>query len=123
MIYPTPVFDEFLQAFIITQEDKSFYLDLEGNYDTEFRTIQWTARVNKVQVASPYLVALLQDSSIEVRNIFNPNRVYYRHELIGRSQFVTVCVAQNLKKRYQNRLDDFYLVIKNQKNKFGIAMT
>ena len=38
---PTPVFDEFLQAFIITKHDKSFYLDLEGNFNTDCRTIKW----------------------------------------------------------------------------------
>lgn len=34
-----PVFDEFLKAFIITRFDKSFYLDLNGVYDVEYKTI------------------------------------------------------------------------------------
>jgi len=34
-----PIFDEFLQAFIITKNDRSFYMDLDGNYDTNFRFI------------------------------------------------------------------------------------
>jgi hypothetical protein len=41
----TPVFDEFLQAFILTKNDKSFYMDLNGNYDTKFRSIQWSNKV------------------------------------------------------------------------------
>ena len=37
--FATPVFDEFLQAFIITRNDQSFYMDLNGNYDQNFRMI------------------------------------------------------------------------------------
>lgn len=37
--YATPVFDEFLQTFIITRNDQSFYMDLNGNYDKNFKMI------------------------------------------------------------------------------------
>jgi len=33
------VFDEFIQAFIITRNDQSFYMDLNGCYDFNFKKI------------------------------------------------------------------------------------
>ena len=53
-------------------------MDLNGVYDFDFRKISWSSKVLKIQVASPYLVALLQTpttSEIEVRNIFNPSMI------------------------------------------------
>jgi hypothetical protein len=58
-VYACPVFDEFLQAFIVTRDYHSFYMDLNGVYDFEFRKIAWSSKVLKIQVASPYLVAFL----------------------------------------------------------------
>lgn len=43
-----PVFDESIQAFVITKEDCSFYMDLKGIYDREFNKIKWSDRVVKV---------------------------------------------------------------------------
>jgi len=47
-MFPTPIFDEFLQAFIITRDNYSFYLDLNGNFDERYRTVQWTDNVLRV---------------------------------------------------------------------------
>jgi hypothetical protein len=71
---PEPVFDESIQAFVITKEDYSFYLDLKGVYDREFNKIQWSDHVLNVEIVRPYLVGFLPNS-IEIKNIFNPNRV------------------------------------------------
>ena len=71
----TAVFDEFLQAFVITRDKVSFYMDLNGNFDTKFRPIEWSDKVLRVQVASPFMIGYLADNTIEVRNIFNPSRV------------------------------------------------
>ena len=57
--FPCPVFDEFLKAFIVTRNDQSFYMDLNGVYDFNFRKIQWSALVLHIKVASPYLIAYL----------------------------------------------------------------
>jgi hypothetical protein len=54
-----PVFDEFLQAFIVTRNDQSFYVDLNGVYDFEFHKIQWGNNVTRVQVACPYIIGFL----------------------------------------------------------------
>ena len=57
--FACPVFDEFLQAFIVTHNDQSFYMDLSGNYDFNFKKIQWGNKVVRIQIASPYLVGYL----------------------------------------------------------------
>jgi len=46
--FASPVFDEFLQAFIVTRNDESFYLDLSGNYDYNFNKIKWGNKVVKI---------------------------------------------------------------------------
>mmetsp|Transcript_12186 Transcript_12186/g.18829 ORF Transcript_12186/g.18829 Transcript_12186/m.18829 type:complete len:129 (-) Transcript_12186:822-1208(-) len=46
--YPTPVYDPFLQAFVVTRGSDSFFLDLNGNFDPSFRKIQWGNKVLKV---------------------------------------------------------------------------
>lgn len=71
---PLPVFDESIQAFVITKEDYSFYMDLKGVYDREFNKIKWSDHVMHVEIVRPYLVGFLPNS-IEIKNIFNPNRV------------------------------------------------
>jgi len=62
-------------------QDRSFYLDLNGNYDLEFKQIKWGHIVFKVQIANPYIIGYLTNSSIEVRNIFNPNKIFRRIKL------------------------------------------
>jgi hypothetical protein len=86
-------------------------MDLNGVYDFDFRKICWSAEVLKIQVASPYLVALLRTSEIEVRNIFNPSMITQKIAL-DQCNFLHVCVAQNLRFRHQGRLDDFYVIFK-----------
>ena len=39
---PLPVFEESIQAFIITKEDCSFYMDLRGVCDREYNKIKWS---------------------------------------------------------------------------------
>ena len=109
---PCPVFDHFLQAFVITRNDQSFYLDLNGVYDFNFLKIQWSNKVIKIQVASPYLIGFLQNSHIEVRNIFNPNKIYQKIELEP-CTFIQTAVSRNLEQRFEGRLDDFCIIIKS----------
>lgn len=112
---PGPVHDEFLQAFIITKGRESFYLDQNGIFDYNYHKIQWSGKVSRVFVANPYLVAFLesdQNPAIEVRNIFNPSRIFYRKELAP-CQFITMCVSQNLINRSNGNVDDFYIVTKS----------
>ena len=73
--FKQPQFDEFLQVFIATRDDYSFYIDLEGNFDLNFKRIKWSDVVLKTEFAAPYIVAYLQNSTIEVKNIFNPEVV------------------------------------------------
>lgn len=120
--YACPVFDEFLQAFIVTRDYYSFYVDLNGVYDFEFRKIAWSSKVLKIQVASPYLVAFLQNSEIEVRNIFNPSMITQNIRL-DPCIFHQTCVAQNLRYRHQGRLDDFYLIFKRDTQAHGNTAT
>lgn len=65
----------------MTKNDQSFYLDLQGNFDYNFKKIQWSNKVLRIEVASPYIVGYLLNNAIEVRNIFNPNCIYQRIEL------------------------------------------
>ena len=88
-------------------------MDLNGNYDQNFKMIQWGNKAVKIMIANPYIVAYLQNNQIEVRNIFNPLRIFQKIEL-DTCMFVSLCVAQNLLKKHQGRLDDFYVIIKNQ---------
>lgn len=76
-----PVFDESIQAFVITKEDVSFYMDLKGVYDREFNKIKWSDRVLRVAVVRPYVIGFLPHS-IEIKCIFNPNRVVQKIELL-----------------------------------------
>jgi hypothetical protein len=76
-----PVFDESIQAFIITKDDTSFYMDMKGVYDHQFNKIKWSDRVLKVFIVRPYLVGFLP-KSIEIKCIFNPNRVVQKVELL-----------------------------------------
>ncbi len=76
-----PVFDESIQAFIITKDDSSFYMDLKGVYDHQFNKIKWSNRVLKVLIVRPYLVGFLPNC-IEIKCVFNPNRVVQKVELL-----------------------------------------
>ena len=76
--FPTALIDDFLQCFIVTRNDQSFYLDLQGNYDYHFHKIQWSNQVMRISKASPYLIALMQNSQIEVRNMLNPSKLIQR---------------------------------------------
>lgn len=49
-------------------------MDMKGSYDTEFNKIKWSDQVINVEIVRPYLVGFLPNS-IEIKNIFNPNRV------------------------------------------------
>jgi len=91
-LLPCAVFDQFLQAFIVTRNDYSFYMDLNGVYDLNFRRIVWSNKVKYIQMASPYIVAFLANSKIEIRNILNPIRIFQRIEL-DTCSYVTTAVA------------------------------
>lgn len=45
----------------MTRDNYSFYLDLNGNFDERFRTIQWSDNVLRVQVANPFIVGYLDN--------------------------------------------------------------
>lgn len=49
-------------------------MDLKGVYDREFNKIKWSDHVMHVEIVRPYLVGFLPNG-IEIKNIFNPNRV------------------------------------------------
>ena len=78
---PLPVFEESIQAFIITRDEYSFYMDLRGVCDREYNKIRWSEHVMHVEVCRPYLIGFLPNS-IEIKNIFNPNRVVQKVELL-----------------------------------------
>jgi len=99
------VFDESIQAFVVTKDDASFYLDLKGVYDREFNKIKWSDRVERVAVVRPYLVGFLQNSVIELKCIFNPNRVVQKIELL-QSSILRHTVAHN-----QADLDSLYVLM------------
>ena len=67
-----------------------------------------------IQVANPYLVGFLSNMVIEVRNIFNPNKIVQKIEIAAKAefQFVSACVAQNINMKPHQKLDDFYGIIK-----------
>lgn len=56
-------------------------MDLKGVYDREFNKIKWSDHVMNVEIVRPYLVGFLPNS-IEIKNIFNPNRVVQKIELL-----------------------------------------
>lgn len=56
-------------------------MDLRGVYDREFNKIKWSGHVMQVECVRPYLVGFLPNS-IEIKNIFNPNRVVQKIELL-----------------------------------------
>ena len=84
-----------------------------GIFCTEFRTIKWPQRVHKLQLAQPYLVALLANNQWQVRCMLNPLSIIQDHKLVP-CIYQTCCVSANIIARNQNRLDDFYLVTKEQ---------
>ena len=92
---PGPIYDDFLQAFIVTKFDTSFYVDLDGNFCTEFRKIKWPQRVQKLQLARPYLVALLANNQWQVRCILNPLSIIQDHKLVP-CIYQTCCVSANI---------------------------
>lgn len=47
-------------------------MDLNGVYDYNFKRIEWSSHVIQVKFACPYIVAVLDNGLIEVRNILNP---------------------------------------------------
>lgn len=67
----------------------------------------------KVYIASPYIVALMTNNQIQVRNIFNPNCILQDHKL-NPCSYHSACVAQNLAKMHEGRLDDFFVIFKSQ---------
>ena len=72
------MFNEFLKAFIVTHSNKSFYLDLDGNYDLDYQAIIWSSEVLEIHMAKPYILACLEshdEKYIELRNIFAPNLI------------------------------------------------
>ncbi len=106
-----PVFDESIQAFVITKEDYSFYMDLKGVYDREFNKIKWSDHVIHVEIVKPYLIGFLPNS-IEIKNIFNPNRVVQKIELLQS----TICKHTVAHNTITNReLDSLYILL-NRKN-------
>jgi hypothetical protein len=98
------VFDESIQAFVITKDDTSFYMDLKGVYDREFNKIKWSDRVIRVAVVRPYLIGFLPNS-IEIKCIFNPNRVVQKVELL-QSHVLRQTVAFN-----QRELDSMFVLL------------
>ena len=56
-------------------------MDLKGTYDREFNKIRWSERVLRVALVRPYIVGFMQNV-IELRCVFNPNRVVQRVELL-----------------------------------------
>ena len=120
------MYDQFLQAFIITKHTKaasfSFYMDMNGFYhqggdnkEGYFR-IDWEHPVVKVMTCSPYIIALEKRGGdgenslhqIEIRNIFNPGRAFQVISADNR-QLIQSCVSLNLQAQ-RGKLDDFYLV-------------
>jgi hypothetical protein len=100
-----PVFDESIMAFVISKDDTSFYMDLKGVYDREFNKIHWSDRVVRVAVVRPYLIGFLQSQSIEIKCIFNPNRVIQKVELL-QAQMLRYSVAVN-----SRELDSMYVLL------------
>jgi hypothetical protein len=99
-----PVFDESIQAFVISKDDSSFYMDIKGVYDMEFNKIKWSDRVMRVAVVRPYLIGFLPNS-IEIKCIFNPNRVVQKVELL-QSQILRHTTALN-----SRELDSLYVLV------------
>lgn len=100
-----PVFEESIQAFVITKDDSSFYMDLKGVYDREFNKIKWSDRVVRVAVVRPYLIGFLRNSVIEIKCIFNPNRVVQKVELL-QSTFLMHTIALN-----DRELDSMFVLL------------
>ena len=110
-----PVFDESIQAFIITKDDTSFYMDVKGVYDHQFNKIKWSDRVLKVFIVRPYLVGFLP-KSIEFKCIFNPNRVVQKVELL-QSQVMRQTVAWNVRE-----LDSLYVLLARKNTNIKVLM-
>ncbi len=115
---PEPVFDESIQAFVITKEDYSFYLDLKGVYDREFNKIQWSDHVMKVEIVRPYLVGFLPNS-IEIKNIFNPNRVVQRIKL---EQSIICRHTVALNHISQRELDSVYILLNRKQSNIKVLL-
>ena len=116
---PMPVFDENIQAFIVTKEDYSFYMDLKGVYDREFNKIKWSDQVITVDVVRPYLVGLLP-TSIEIKNIFNPNRVVQKIELLQ----ATICrhTVSLMNSLRGCELDSMYILLNRKQTNIKVLL-
>jgi len=68
-------------------------MDLGGIYDREFNKIKWSEPVIQVQVARPFLIGYLE-TGIEIKNVFNPNRVIQRVQLF-QTQICKACITNN----------------------------
>eukprot|EP00347_Sterkiella_histriomuscorum_P020588 403337236 len=115
---PLPVFDESIQAFVITKEDYSFYMDVKGVYDREFNKIKWSDHVMHVEIVRPYLVGFLPNS-IEIKNIFNPNRVVQKIELL-QSAICRHAVAQN--HICLRELDSMYILLNRKQSNIKVLL-
>ena len=80
-------------------------MDLRGNFNKDFRKIQWTNIVNRVQIAGPYVIGFLEDFNIEYRNILSPNLIYQTMEM-SECQYVSTAVSSN------KNLSDIFVVYK-----------
>ena len=80
-------------------------MDLKGVYDREFNKIKWSDRVVRVAVVRPYLIGFLRNSVIEIKCIFNPNRVVQKVELL-QSTFLMHTIALN-----DRELDSMFVLL------------
>jgi len=74
-----PVFDEFRQVFIITFQNESFLMDLDGEYDRNAlggARFKWQAGLPKsVQIVRPFIVGFMakDNNIIEIKHLFAPH--------------------------------------------------
>ena len=91
-------------------------MDLKGVYDREFNKIKWSDRVVRVAVVRPYLIGFLRNSVIEIKCIFNPNRVVQKVELL-QSVVLKHTVALN-----EADLDSMFVLIARKNTKIKVLV-
>lgn len=104
---------------MLTTKNTSFYMDLTGVLAKNFKKITWSAEVLKIEAANPYVIGFLSNNTIEMRNIFSPNKILHSKKMFGREQYqlVTACVLPNL--LTGKGLDDFYSVYRSNQIQTG----
>ena len=93
-------------------------MDLRGVYSREFNKIKWSDHVMHVECVRPYLIGFLANS-IEIKNIFNPNRVVQKVELLQSTICKHTVALNHINLR---ELDALYILLNRKQSNIKVLL-